>query len=188
MEKVLGQGSERVVGLRPLEQALAALRKEFGHLALFFVDALHPASAAGGGGGGAGGGAGVVTAQTVCVVWKSEWFQPKSFRPVDSRHRRRVEPEAPAAAVAVVAAASTQPSISAKRTREKKKSDGGSSDSSSSSLSDSDSEEEEEKKEVMQQGKSWKKAQRGVSVPDMESIVAEMLEVAQGVLEKPVLL
>jgi hypothetical protein len=95
-----GGALRRVVGLRPLEQAVAALRKEFGHLALFFVDDLNAsasapsASAKGSASSSTGGSTGKTYAgsQTVFVVWRPGWFQPKPFKPIDSRHRIRIDP------------------------------------------------------------------------------------------------
>jgi len=80
--------SERLVGLRPLELAVAELRARFGHLAIFYTDAVGPASFACNGSGSSSSG------PCVYVAWRPAWLEPQPFRVLESAFRRLEPPVA----------------------------------------------------------------------------------------------
>jgi hypothetical protein len=164
----VGAGA-RLVGLRPVELAVAELRARFGHLALFYTDAVGPASFAGGGPSSPSG-----HGPCVYVAWRAAWFAPKPFRVLESAYRRRVDPSGVPAGAA--------PALASRAKSRGAKGKNVTSDSESDSEDDPFSAEADE----AEAGPARKSAAaaKAVSVGDAAALVEAMLACTSGVLDR----
>ena len=159
--------SERLVGLRPLELVVAELRARFGHLAIFYTDAIGPASCASNSHSSSscsGGG------PCVYVAWRSAWLEPQPFRVLESAFRRLDPPQGEQIG---------EGAAGAKRSAARQNSD-------SSDNSDDDDETDPFSATAAGQGSSAIKAspKKALAVGDPSALVSAMLACSSGVLDR----